>query len=256
MEEEPKIILVSAVNDYARFDRCVRKNPFIMQRTDLRIVDIDNTRENVAIPKRYNAFIENYDFAKPAWILFCHCDWELMDDLGKWLKGADVEAVYGPIGARKIVVNGRVSWTFCGGVYERRRDGSDFRKIARFGDRSPAETLDCMAFAIHSSLIEKSGFRFDERLSWDCYIEDACIRIGKAGKKVLPMGVVSCHWSGYHITPPSYETALKYMREKYPNEIYAGTVSFIGGKPIRKATRLEYAYGLLRDYVKRTITFP
>ncbi len=249
-----KVILVSVVNDYARYDRCIRKNPFVLAQDNLQLVDFDNTQSNLPIPKRYNDFIKSYDFNTPAWIIFCHCDWELLSDINQWVARVDPNSVYGPIGVRTLSINGKVQSLFCGSVIERRRDGSDPRRIGHSWNKLPLETLDCMAFAIHSSLIKELNFSFDEHLEWDCYIEDACIRLRKLGKLVWQMGIKSCHWSGYHQVPPSYLRTLKYMNEKYPNELHAGTVSFIGGKEAKIANNFEYAFALLREAWRSALT--
>jgi len=241
------VSVVSVVNDYAIFDRCVRKNAFIRQYANIRVFDFDNTKSNVTIPRRYNSFIDSYDFNKPGWIVFCHCDWELMQDINKWLEHADPNNVYGAIGVR-IEYTGRKAYAATSGyVYERRRDGSGLRLLGDCSLTRPMDTCDCMVFAIHSSLLKSSSFRFDEHLEWDLYIEDSCIFFNKNGHMVLPMRVASCHWSGYHITPPSYFRSLKYMNSKYKGALYAGTISFIGTKPDVVANAQEAECAMFRQ---------
>ena len=48
-----------------------------------------------------------------------------------------------------------------------------------------------------------------------------------------------CHWSGYHINPPSYFETLEYINKKYPDDLYGGTCSPIGGLNYRFATLKE-----------------
>lgn len=248
------VSIVSVVNDYAMFDHCIRKNAFIRQYKNVRVFDFDNTKNNVTIPRRYNSFIDAYDFSKPGWIVFCHCDWELMQDINKWLERADPDNVYGSVGARVKYAGGKAYPAACGYVYERRRDGTGLRLLGARSLMNPMDTCDCMVFAIHSSLLKASGFRFDEHLDWDLYVEDACIFFRQKGHAILPLGIDACHWSGYHLTPPSYFKALKYMNAKHKDATFAGIVSFIGSQPKDIVSSMQGKCVMLREKLARQLS--
>lgn len=253
------LTLVSVVNDYAMYDRCIRRNPFVREARNVELVNFDNTVENVAITRRYNAFLDGYDYSRPRWLLFCHCDWEPMEYVRKWLQTADAGNCYGSIGCRieRTLVGDAVYRVVEGRVFERRRDGSGFRMLGRAKGNPSAnspqggvDTFDCMSFAVHSSLVQKLGFRFDESLSWDLYVEDACIRLGKLGVKAVLMDLDSCHWSGYKVVPGSYRKSLEYMNRKFPDEVFAGTVSCIGGRPCHEVSQLTAVFMNARARMK------
>ena len=67
--------VISVVRDFDTYNRLVKGNPFYSARTNF--VAFDNRVENQGISKRYNSFLDNYDYSKSDWFLFCHEDWEL-----------------------------------------------------------------------------------------------------------------------------------------------------------------------------------
>ena len=227
-----KIYIISVVNDYNLYSKCVTQNPFITNLSNIELVDFDNTKENITIPKRYNSFLNNYDFSKNAWFVFCHCDWELMDDINLILKNLDKNSLYGVIGSKLYISKNKYHNPFLGHCLECRRDGTGIYKTGEMENNlEEVDTFDCQCLIVHSSLINKYNLRFDENLTWDLYVEDFCIQANKLGIKSYATGFDSCHWSGYHVVPDSYYESLKYINNKYPDSLYSGTCSIIGGKP-------------------------
>jgi len=94
------VIIISVVRDYQMYDTCVRSNPFANCYT---VCPLDNTRENKTVPVRYNEFLNSYDFSNPAWLVFCHEDFELKQAVDPLLEPLDTNVLYGPIGARTDV---------------------------------------------------------------------------------------------------------------------------------------------------------
>lgn len=234
---EEEIYFISVVNNYDLYNKCVAQNPFVKNFGNIKCIDFDNTKENIYIPKRYNTFLNNYDYSKNSWFIFCHCDWELLEDINKVIKKLDKHSLYGPVGSRVQIVNNKAFNVLTGFCFEKRRDGSGLRGLGNInGEKQLSDTFDCQALIVHSSLIKKYNLRFDENLKWDLYIEDFCINSKKThGILSYSLKFLSCHWSGYHNIPPSYYESLEYVNKKYPNDIYSGTVSLIGGKKLEKA---------------------
>ena len=172
-----------------------------------------------------------------------------MEDMNAKLKYLDKGAVYGTIGSIANFINGKVYTELVGMCYERRRDGSDFRILGNYAKTLElADTFDCQVIIIHSSLIQKYNLRFDENLKWDLYVEDFCINAKtKYGIKSYIIPFYACHWSGYHITPPSYYESLTYINKKYPDKIASGTVSLIGGKNLPLASEKDILFYKLRN---------
>jgi len=226
------VYFISVVNDYKMYDRCIGKNPFVINAKNIKLIDFDNTKDNITIPKRYNSFLNGFDFNKSGWFVFCHCDWEIMEDINQVLDKLDKNRIYGPIGSFVDIKNNKLYGWGVGKCYEKRRDGSGFRYMGN-GNTLPekADTFDCQAMFVHSDLIKKYNLRFDENLTWDLYVEDFCINAKlKYGIESYTSPMECCHWSGYHVTPPSYYKSLEYINQKYPDGTYGGTVSLIGKK--------------------------
>ena len=248
------VYLISAVNDYNIYRRCIAENPFVAQ-NNIKIIDFDNTKNNVSISRRYNSFLNNYDYSQSAWFVFCHCDWEVMEDINLVLKTLDKSHLYGPIGAKANTTKNKLLITQVGGIFEKKRDGTDLRFYGynRNFDMKICDTFDCQAIIVHSLLIKKYNLRFDEKLAWDLYVEDFCIN-AKLNHRIdsYVIKIDCCHWSnsGYLGTPTqSYFNSLKYLDSKYSNQIFGGTVSSIGGKMVEKANFKEILLSLARERV-------
>ena len=240
---------ISVVNNYDLYNTCLKKNPFIENPKNIYLTDFDNTKENIFIPKRYNSFLDSYDYKNDAWFIFCHCDWQLMEDLNPKLKSLDKNSIYGTIGSIANFVKGKVFSESVGMCFEKRRNGKDLRVLGDYKCVNElSDTFDCQSLIVHSSLVEKYNLRFDENLMWDLYVEDFCINARKNFDiKSYTIPLYACHWSGYHNIPESYYVSLDYLNKKYYQEIYSGTVSLIGGKNFPLATDKDIVFYKLRN---------
>ena len=226
-----KINIISVVNNFDFYDKWIRNNPFSSKYT---LIPLDNTVNNKPIPTRYNEFLDNYKYDDDSWLVFCHCDWELLEDLDTALAGLSPESLYGPVGTA-VSYYGDKNWRKgVGYFYEEKRDGTKKRVVGEKVEKPTlADTFDCMCLIVPASLIKKHHLRFDEKLSWHLYVEDFCISAKL--KYNIPSYVIdikSCHYSsaGFGFIPKGYFESLKYINNKYPDNLFAGTISLIGGK--------------------------
>ena len=116
------MIIVSAVRDFTLYDKLIRNNPFCAR---AELVPFDNRVENLSITTRYNSFLDNYDYSKESWFVFCHEDWELKEDLANRLEHLDRGCLYGPIGC---VLNDDIIFSLTktkGRISHSAKDGSD-----------------------------------------------------------------------------------------------------------------------------------
>ena len=224
------VVIISVVRDGEMYDHCVRRNPFANGHT---LCPLDNTRENKTIPVRYNEFLNSYDFAVPAWLIFCHEDFELKQAVDPLLEPLDKNVLYGPIGARTDVRwHLLYTWRLIGQIVESTKDGSNERHIGTpYPTGTPVETFDCQCLIIHSDLIKRTGLRFDENLSFDLYIEDFCINAKENHGVPSQVLAVECqHWSGGTVRERYYHQEA-YLNKKHPHCCYTGTSSYSIGKP-------------------------
>ncbi len=257
LQDRASVYFISVVNDYNLYDKYVKNNKYVNMIENVKLIDFDNTITNKYISLRYNEFLNSYDYSKEAWFIFCHSDWELNTDITSLLSGFDKNKIYGPIGCQgdfDITVKGKYSRIYKGECMEISRDGSQQRKTSFCSFKDPlVDTLDCQAMLVHSSLINKYNLRFDENLKWDLYIEDFCINSYlKYNIETNVIKIKCCHHSdaGFRIPPDSYYEMLEYMKEKYPDKIFAGTCSAIGGKNYPQASREEILIANLHKNIK------
>ncbi len=225
-----KIILVSVVRDFDMYNRCVAHNPNCAGAS---IYTIDNREKNEFISICYNRFLDQYDFSLDAWIVFCHEDFQLYEMLEPLLEKADKNTLYGPIG----VITKRhwgiyYQWKLLGEIETSDKFGENVGKVGAsvpFG--TFVETFDCQCLIVHSSLIKRTGMRFDEQLSYDLYVEDFCMQAKENHNVLSAVLPVKCrHWS-YGNAKARYHEQARYLESKWPDVCYTGTSShFIGGR--------------------------
>lgn len=204
--------IISVVRDFELYNRLVKQNRF---NQNAEFIAFDNNQDNESISKRYNSFLDGYDYADADWFVFCHEDWELKEDLNARLEPLDKTCLYGAIG---VPCAHRILWSpkIIGQVEQCAKDGTKHilqgnpsQGLLRVG------TFDCQCVIVHSSLIKQHHLRFDEHLTFDLYVEDFCITAGenyKIPSKVLP--IKCCHWSYGNVTERFYQQ-LQYLRQKH-----------------------------------------
>lgn len=230
-----KAVLISVFIDKHLYASCVTDNPFIKGNSMVSVIGLDNTIDNQCISKRYNQFLDGYDYSIPAWFVFCHSDWELREDITPLLENLDTGSLYGPIGA--ILFNnpdGSFTREYRGQCLEKKRDGTNERHqccdLSHTGVL--VDTFDCQCLIMHSSLVMKHALRFDENLNFNLYVEDFCINAKERydiESKIL--NVQCCHWNQADSMDgrSDYYIDLNYCNKKYPGALYAGVVTLIGG---------------------------
>ena len=248
--------LISVVNDDSIYEAYFKKNPFISNNKNVESIILDNTKQNEPISKKYNRFLETYDYKKEAWFIFCHPDWEIWENINLKLDKLSRDYIYGPIGAKIEIYNCKVIPSdLIGHCVEQKRNGQALREIGNLcSNMEEVDTFDCQALIIHSSLVKQYNLRFDENLYWDLYVEDFSINARKRFNiKSYAIRIECCHHSdaGFRETPMSYYKSLNYLNNKYQNDIYAGTVSRIGLKNMELANDREILLYNLRKNLKK-----
>ncbi len=227
---KPEVVCISVIRDPSMYTRCLANNPHV---NGYRLHAIDNQADNTYISIQYNRFLDAYDFAKPAWLIFCHEDFEIQEDLSPYFEIADQSCLYGPIGTwTKIYFGCFYLWKLAGVVNESRRDGTAPQRFGTFVKMgTPVETFDCQCLIVHSDLISRTGLRFDPQLSYDLYVEDFCIQANENHKIISRIMPFSCkHWSS-SVAAERYYPQEQYLKDKYPNCCYTGTSSYDIGTP-------------------------
>ena len=160
---------------------------------------------------RYNRFIDSLE--EEAWIIFCHEDWQLRQDIRPLLEQADRHTLWGPVGAYMEVCPHADFIHLCGTIRQTKH-GRWAKTVRGTWKDNSVHTFDCQCLIVHSSLLREKGLRFDERLSFDLYAEDFCAAAFLAGvpSRILPLACT--HHSGGTLTQ-RYWDGLQYLRDKY-----------------------------------------
>lgn len=231
-------VFISVYIDKNLFSNLIETNKYIVNSANIKIYGVDNRDENIGISKRYNQFLESYDYACPAWLIFCHSDWEIRADIADYAQNLNKNTIYGPIGT---ILHKKDDGTFVreyrGQCAEKKRDGSGERlllcKSAKTGD--VVDTVDCQCLMVHSSLVARYNWRFDEYLNFNLYTEDFCIAAKKYyGIQTKIINIPCCHWNQVETMDgrEDYYSDLRYLDKKYPNDLFSGNVSLIGSHSI------------------------
>lgn len=172
-----QVVFVSAFTDASLYARCILENPWIKAVDGIGTQGYDNSRENLPISVRFNQFLDHWDEAREAWFIFCHSDWEVLEDVNAKLEGLDKSVIWGPIGAKLLKQPDHWRQIHCGTIRERSRDGSVSRTVWNRHSETgtPVDTFDAQCLIVHSSLIRQHGLRFDEQFQFDLYVEDFCV---------------------------------------------------------------------------------
>lgn len=203
-------VFISVVRDFRMYSSCIGDNPYC---ADGSFVTFDNRSDNVPVPVRYNTFLNSLPENENSWLVFCHEDWQPLQNVSALLSNLDREKIYGPIG---VFVSSGIFRDFVqlrGRVLECAKDGSDERDIR--GASGRVDTLDCQCLMVHSDLVRKFGLRFDESLSFDMYAEEFCVDAYlSAGIITRTLDIKCRHYSRGTISD-SFAVSLAHAREKY-----------------------------------------
>ena len=158
------------------------------------------------LPKFYNKVVQKY-LDQDTWLVFCHQDFRLNEDLQSRLKGKEVQAVYGPIGSRPSEDHPLGMIIQTDGTLIGRNLESD----------TPVFTLDEMCLILHSEAF-KQGLSFDERFRFHFYGADLCMQAYVIGLDVMALQLNCQHKSRTlhgDITSPEYLSSLKLFKQKW-----------------------------------------
>ena len=219
--------IITVVRDFQMYERFIRANSNCQ---GCRFEPIDNSVENVPIPRRYNRFLDEYDYTKPAWFVFCHEDFEFFENVMDICSGLKKDSLYGAAGCRRVGFGGFGKQVVFGNINQCHRidDGLSWQPGRHIHSMCEVETFDCCCLMVHSSLINDRLLRFDEKLEFDMYVEDFCAFADVAwGIKSYVLPIRAAHHSSSLVTTRLFRH-LPYLRNKYPNHLFVGTCSYFG----------------------------
>jgi GT2 family glycosyltransferase len=174
-----RAVFVVAYNDLHAFTSYFASSPFIQRKKTVSVYNL----KNEGLPTIFNRIVKEHS-TEDTWLIFCHQDFILKEDLLTRLKELDVNTIYGPIGVR------RGDNRFFGQIVQ-----TDNSLIGCFlTEPTLVQTLDEMCIIAHSSAFEK-GMAFDERFRFHFYGADLCLKAYSQGFGVNALQVDCQHMS-------------------------------------------------------------
>lgn len=243
------MVVISVVRDFDLYEKLVKSNYFY---GNAKFISFDNNNENIGISKRYNSFLESYDFNTEEWFVFVHEDWQLKQNLSKTIKNLDKNFIYGVCGA--FYNSKKNSQYLFGQITQSKKDGTE--KVLwglPIYCAKKVDTVDCQCLIVHSSLIKKYNFAFDEKLSFDFYTEEFSINAKEnfgIETKVIP---IKCHHFSYGNPREAFFESIEYVKEKYKNRKYsygATCTSALIKVPCTKNIHLSFWFKVKRKISK------
>ncbi|GHZ20422.1 putative glycosyltransferase protein [Vibrio cholerae] len=202
------------VNDFYTFESTVESSRFMIQYD---VSYSDNTSENIGIPKRYNDFIEK-NINSDCWLVLCHQDFTFLENMDDKFEKMDKNVLYGPIGATRLkgkrIILGQINQGDRGRI---------FKHGAKIVHERVVDTVDCMCIIVHSSLLKRTGLRFDEKLDFHHYTEEFCLS-GFLNHNLETKAIqMECLHTSYGSLSSSYYKAVRYVKNKYSGYEYEST---------------------------------
>ncbi|MDR0952799.1 MAG: hypothetical protein LBM71_01215 [Elusimicrobiota bacterium] len=210
--------IISVVRNFEMYNKLVKNNPY---NNGAVFNCFDNTIHNNHIPQHYNNFLDNYNYANPDWLVFCHEDFEVKEFLPPKLQNIDKNKIYGSIGREFFTSNLSYILKYqraaIGQIEESDKTGKNKFLNGVFYKTPPLAvgTLDCQCIIVHSSLVKKYNLRFDKNLSFDLYAEDFCISAREAHNIKTNVLQIKCqHWSSGNVGERFLQQFF-YLQQKY-----------------------------------------
>jgi SAM-dependent methyltransferase len=212
-----EIVFVVVYNNPDIYQSCFNSSSYIFSDT---VIPLYNDSRK-ALPALFNMVLQRF-LNKDVWLVFCHQDFILQESLRPMLKGKDVKAVHGVIGARIAYSE------FFGKIIQTNGVPIGCELV----DDAPVETLDEMCLIVHSSAF-RQGLMFDERFGFHFYGADLCMQAHNLGFEVVATQVKCQHKSGTmrgDVESMEYVKSLELFREKWRKAL-----------PVRTTTRIVEA---------------
>lgn len=228
------ISIVSVITNSAQYKQLFTENRFLSKTT---LYPYDNSQQNLSIPTRYNHFIEHI-MPQNSWIVFCHQDFEFLQDPHEVLDKLDKNCIYGPIGVaqykrRFLVSYLRHGWKptirlrqtiypkYLGQIIQG-SSSKDFKIGQKITYPKTVDTIDCCCLIVHSSLIRAKNLRFDEQFNFHLYSEDFSLSASEKHIKTKVIQIKCKHYSEGKINELFWQK-YRQLLAKYPTKFFFTT---------------------------------
>lgn len=227
--------IVSVINKFDVYDRCVKHNPFMNK---FELYPYDNRENVMGISDSYNDFIEN-TMGDGNWVIFCHQDYAFQEEIAPFLEKMDKNTIYGTVGvvegkdfSMHLKMRGWKVRKFRFGFYPSTRltgrylqgEGKDaYWSGISIKRPTKVESVDCCCLMVHSSLIRKHNLRFDSKMNWHLYSEDFSMNARTNHKISTKVIQIKNQHIGHGTLNEDFYNTLDYFKSKYPGKTISTT---------------------------------
>ena len=218
-----KTKVICVYNKQEIFDKVVKHNKNLK---DCEIFACNNTKDNVAITKLYNKFIDENiltDEDPDFWCLFIHQDFGIEENIDLKLNKLDKICIYGPVGAKfyrglffdKHGLKRRLFNVNYGKILQGNNDFNFHEYGVKLKRSKIVDAIDCCCIIIHSSLIKKHNLHFDNNLSFHMYAEELCYSAKKNHRVKTKVIQLNCYHLGTGNLNEEFQKSAQYLKDKF-----------------------------------------
>lgn len=227
---QPRVF--SVVTDPTQYNTYVKQNPNL--KDCICVCAINTPSCNISIATHYNRFIDEIILPekKDGWVIFCHQDFEWLEDPSTKLATLNPQIIYGPVGmqSRKLPI---LHNCFVYGRSYCQIPTETF--ICGHTSKYPqlVDTLDCCCIFMHSSLLKKYKLRFDDYFDFHCYVEDFCLAAFE--KKIVVYAIqLACHHHSDGKLDKLFFERYDQLCKKYMHRLFTTTLIPLQWRIIKK----------------------
>jgi len=214
---QPRVF--SVVTNPTQYNACVKQNPYL-KNCICQFATNTPPACNISIATHYNRFIDEVILPEEqdGWVIFCHQDFEWLEDPAAALDKLNPQIIYGPAGMQRVEYHWG-KYTFTSGKSYCQLTSGPFVVGIYSTHPQPVDTLDCCCICVHSSLLKQRRLRFDDYFDFHCYAEDFCLNAHQQGVQIYAIQLACNHYSNGKLSRIFFERYDKLLC-KYPQELF------------------------------------
>lgn len=193
------VVFIVVRNDLSAYKKCFLSGTGVAGNL---VVDFDNSRRGTGLASAYNSLAKSF-LNKNVWLVFCHQDFILHEQLKLKLTGLNKLGVYGAIGTRLSAID------FLGQITQ--TDSS--KKGVFLTEPEYVDTLDEICLIVNTEAF-RNGLCFDESFTFHYYGADLCVSAFRRGFDVMALQL-SCQHKSKSLSGDIYSKCYRDLQNEF-----------------------------------------